>query len=422
MSESINYYKHNNPVQSYINISTIIETLLAHCEKHNIKIWAEYGTLIGWDRHNGVIPWDYDGDFGILVEDKDRLIKTFKDEHSSFYNMDIGYYNDNGCLAVLLNGNDNDLVDIIFFQDLGDRIDSLQSVVTKKEYPCNYDYCYQKEDLFPLKKTLFLGHNMYIPNNWKKVLEITYKDWKMYPNEFSEFIDPKYCSSAFKNIQELNIDNFKELVTAVENLKEPFILRKTKFLDYNFDNFEKLINKQKEIYGYKSSITWDFNTINGTDIWNSFKNNTLKINIVDSPTIIDDDDVQVLDPEWKDYARNKLKENNHFALTWILTNSPKITHFHTDPEFAGGYMKLLEGEKIWWCIKGEDLDYLVSKGNSFESLRELPLFEILKLENFYLWGKIFVNRLEDGDFLWFPLRCLHKVTTLRNSYGFGGYL
>src|SRR3989304_8513299 len=114
MSESINYYKHNNPVQSYINISTIIETLLAHCEKHNIKIWAEYGTLIGWDRHNGVIPWDYDGDFGIMVEDKDRLIKTFKNEHSSFYNMDIGYYNDNGCLAVLLNGNDNDLVDIIF--------------------------------------------------------------------------------------------------------------------------------------------------------------------------------------------------------------------------------------------------------------------------------------------------------------------
>lgn len=42
-------------------ICTIIESLLKVAEYHNIKMWADYGTLLGLKRDKGVILWDYDG-------------------------------------------------------------------------------------------------------------------------------------------------------------------------------------------------------------------------------------------------------------------------------------------------------------------------------------------------------------------------
>ncbi len=42
-------------------ICTILESLLKVAEYHNIKMWADYGTLLGLKRDRGVILWDYDG-------------------------------------------------------------------------------------------------------------------------------------------------------------------------------------------------------------------------------------------------------------------------------------------------------------------------------------------------------------------------
>ena len=41
--------------------------------KHNVTYFLSGGTLIGGMRRGGIIPWDGDGDVGILEEDYHRL-------------------------------------------------------------------------------------------------------------------------------------------------------------------------------------------------------------------------------------------------------------------------------------------------------------------------------------------------------------
>lgn len=59
--------------------------LLDVCKKHDLRIWATGGTLIGAVRHKGFIPWDDDMDFCMMRDDYNKLIeigpKEFKDPY-----------------------------------------------------------------------------------------------------------------------------------------------------------------------------------------------------------------------------------------------------------------------------------------------------------------------------------------------------
>ena len=409
------------PTDAYWNISRITEELLHHCEKHSITIWAEFGSLIGLKRHGGsVIPWDYDGDYGIFIDDKQRFIETFLSEKNPNTILNIDYYNDEGCLALHPVGNEEDIVDLIFYCVTETLVDSLQSDKTKTEYPSNNGYCYNKNDFFPLRKDLMLGHTVYYPNNWQAVLAINYDAWYEYPINFRNYIIPKFLDSPFKPIKKYHgIDKFSRLKNLVETNNEPFILCDTTLLTVTQEKYQEFINCQhRKIYGYKSSITWDQVENNAKDVWEKFLSNQLDFNIVDSPI----DYKYILPAEWREYSWKKLTDNYDFAITWIMTNNPKITHFHIDPEYAGGFMKLLAGEKIWWCVSANDYQYLLKRGYTIASMAQLEMHELLKLENCYLFGKIYVSYLSDNDFIWFPINTLHKVITTKNSYGFGGYL
>jgi lipopolysaccharide cholinephosphotransferase len=43
------------------------------CKRHDLRIWAGYGTLLGCARHQGFIPWDDDMDFVMMRDDYDHL-------------------------------------------------------------------------------------------------------------------------------------------------------------------------------------------------------------------------------------------------------------------------------------------------------------------------------------------------------------
>ena len=68
--------------------------LLEVCEKHNLKIWACGGTLLGAIRHKGFIPWDDDMDFCMMRDDYNKLVRIGPSEFKNPYFFQ-SFYTDN---------------------------------------------------------------------------------------------------------------------------------------------------------------------------------------------------------------------------------------------------------------------------------------------------------------------------------------
>ena len=53
---------------------SLARELLRVCNKYNLRVWADSGTLLGTVREKGYIPWDDDIDMALLREDYDKLV------------------------------------------------------------------------------------------------------------------------------------------------------------------------------------------------------------------------------------------------------------------------------------------------------------------------------------------------------------
>ncbi len=75
---------------------TVLDKTLEIAKKHNIKIWMDYGSLLGCIRHQGYIPWDDDIDICVMRSDYMKLIYILKKELPDYYNV-FSFYTDERC-------------------------------------------------------------------------------------------------------------------------------------------------------------------------------------------------------------------------------------------------------------------------------------------------------------------------------------
>ncbi|MBP3277954.1 MAG: LicD family protein [Butyrivibrio sp.] len=58
----------------------MLDEILEVADKHGIRVWLDYGTLLGAVRHHGYVPWDDDLDISVMRSDYLPLLRYLEEE------------------------------------------------------------------------------------------------------------------------------------------------------------------------------------------------------------------------------------------------------------------------------------------------------------------------------------------------------
>ena len=176
-------------VKERMRVLTELYTMVADIAAENdVKPFLLYGSLLGQQRNNQLICYDYDFDMGIVSTDFNKLYSAlqnkidtnkYKIKHYDNYfigksiqivdkktalNLDIDFY--------IKQSNGSFKRDLTYFWFIVRKY--LSNECNKRDIPADW--------LLPLQPVSFLGKNTYIPNNPKAFLECDYGKDYLTPN------------------------------------------------------------------------------------------------------------------------------------------------------------------------------------------------------------------------------------------------
>jgi glycosyl transferase, family 25 len=87
------YFVWDNDKEAFNDVKLIINSFYELCEKHNIEYFPAFGTMLGLERNNGLIPWDDDVDVLVNKKEQEKLIKIIFPELEKKYNISFSKIN-----------------------------------------------------------------------------------------------------------------------------------------------------------------------------------------------------------------------------------------------------------------------------------------------------------------------------------------
>lgn len=426
-----------DPMKKHKELLGLYSRFFEIVNRYDVSYWLEYGSVLGYVRHGGMIPWEWDMDVGVLPEDFQKLQRVAEEVNASDPEYCFGYYKDPdyecAAFSFYLRSDPEVLCDICEYRREGDL---LVCAVEEWHYPPH-----AVEKILPPRAVTMLGQKALVPAQSASFLSdaetilgqctgsadetqhvknaVPYMQYDPVPFVLCHLFRPDFieraCGPPVVDIPEPA--TLKEGFERYATRGLPFIVRGVKAFDITLEAF-----RARAAADGLTAFGWDrrLEEVAGVPIskaLDDWEAGQLKVNFVDSPVpkMVRNAGVH------QDLHDVGIDEDK---LMLILSAKGTYTPFHQDPiegaDTGGGWMWLERGEKLWNFVDFGDSDHIYDE--EARSVADPAFDDLVYANKNALWGRVRQTLARAGDFVYFPPACNHRVWTHKESFGVGGYL